>query len=197
MLTPQMESILPATTKRCNFTQLFGNAQPIHLDIGSGKGRILLVQPLGPGFNYLGIERRAKSARFAAEKIEKHQIQNARMLLGEAVEMLQTAFDDASIERASILFPDPWHKRRHKKRRLVAEPLLKELHRVLRPHGIVWIATDHLEYFQTMLATFNASPRFTPHADVPPAQLTHFEIKYTAQARPIHRAGYQRLTTPV
>ena len=67
------------------------------------------------------------------------------------------------------------------------------LHRALKADGVVWVATDHAEYFAVMMEVFRASPLFREQtSDLPPTSLTHFEIKYTAQQRPIHRATFKK-----
>lgn len=164
---------------------------PVYVDIGFGKGRVQVEQLLGPSFNYLGLEKRKKHVTFVAERLQRHGIENVRLISGYAEEVLPK-FVSHSVSRYSILFPDPWPKRRQLKRRLVTAELLEELHRTLLKSGLVWVATDHQEYFSQIQEVFAACPLFHEEfTDLPPPQLTHFEIKYTLQQRPIYRAAYR------
>jgi tRNA (guanine-N7-)-methyltransferase len=174
-----------------NFAAVFGNSMPVYVDIGFGKGRVQVEQLLGPSFNYLGLEKRKKHVTFVAERLQRHGIENVRLISGYAEEVLPK-FVSHSVSRYSILFPDPWPKRRQLKRRLVTAELLEELHRTLLKSGLVWVATDHQEYFSQIQEVFAACPLFHEEfTDLPPPQLTHFEIKYTLQQRPIYRAAYR------
>lgn len=198
-LTPKQHKITLSSQdlddKKNSFAQLFDTPRPTHIDIGTGKGRVLIDQPLGGDFNYIGIEKKPSLIKLVAERIVQRQYENVRLFNGFAEEFLAKFVPTDSIDRFSVLFPDPWHKRRHKKRRLISPEILTQLHRTLKNDGVIWLVTDHKEYFSVMVETFDASPLFKIETeDQPPLQLTHFEIKYTQQERPIYRRAYRRVS---
>lgn len=177
---------------RMHMQALFERSAPLHIDVGSGKGR-MLTEPVDPSFNMLGLEKRRQYASFTAQRLQKRQLPNARVICTDAAYFITSLVEDASVDRYSILFPDPWHKKRHKKRRVVQQAFLTELWRTLKPGGLIWVATDHLEYFtfiQEQFARFERYPEVKE--DAPPAGITHFEIKYVKQLRPIYRTAYRR-----
>lgn len=169
-----------------DWSALFGNERPIHLDIGCGKGRLLTDQPLGSDWNYIGIERRLKHVQLIESRIIARCINNARLLWGYAELLLPHLFQNDTADRVSILFPDPWHKGRHRKRRIMAAEIMREIQRILKPGGDFWLVTDHQEYFKTACEAVDDSGLFHSMPGTPPENLTHFEIKYRRQQRPIH-----------
>jgi tRNA (guanine-N7-)-methyltransferase len=176
------------------FGQLFSEEKPLVVDIGCGKGLVLTEQPLGQDYNYLGIEKREKYVCFVGERIQKMALANARIINGFVEPLLETEAVKGSIDVCSILFPDPWHKKRHRKRRVINDQgsILSLLARAMKPAGQLWVVTDHREYFESMQAVLDQSEQFVPDPEnLPPSALTHFEIKYTRQQKPIYRASYK------
>ncbi len=164
------------------------------MDIGSGKGLVLLQQPFGPHLNYIGIERRLKYIKLASDRIERRGLNNVRLLHGDAEQLLSPLFAAQSVASFSLLFPDPWHKRRHQKRRLVTARFVELLATKLKPNGVVMVATDHADYFAVITNCFNNQEAFVfAPQQKPPLQLSHFEIKYSKQKRPIYRTAYRRV----
>ncbi|QQE13794.1 tRNA (guanosine(46)-N7)-methyltransferase TrmB [Planctomycetota bacterium] len=124
---------------------------PLEIEIGSGKGTFLIQQsPQTLGINYIGIEYAKAYWRHAADRMRRHNIPNVRMLHAEAAFFLRNYVPEQSVTQVHIYFPDPWPKARHNKRRLVQEPFLREVHRILTPTGHIRLATDHLDYFAWM-----------------------------------------------
>lgn len=177
--------------KPLDLKALFGDNKPLHLDIGTGKGRILIEQPLTPPHNYIGIEKKSRLIRFISDRLQRHSIQNVRLVEDYAENFVAQALPDGVLARCSILFPDPWHKQRHKKRRLIHPEFLGLLSTKMQPGAVLWFVTDHQEYFESAMEQFSLTPQFKPqNTDLPPMALTHFEIKYEAQQRPIYRAAF-------
>jgi len=175
---------------------------PLELEIGSGKGTFLVQQAARrPDTRFLGLEYAAAYWRYAADRCRRHRLGNVRIVRAEAFGFLHHYMPDAALAQAHIYYPDPWPKARHHKRRLIREPTLRELHRVLEPDGRVHIATDHTDYFHWMLEQLERVPdRFQRTAFDPPgtgepgeAVGTNFERKYRREGRPFHAMTLVRL----
>ncbi len=168
---------------------------PLELEIGSGKGTFLVQQAARtPGVNYLGIEYAHAFWLHAADRIRRHGLPGVRMLWADAGEFVTWHCPDASFRQVHIYFPDPWPKKRHHKRRLINEPFLHELRRVLDDDGFVRIVTDHDDYFawiehhvSRVAAMFERLPFERPRgADDGEIVGTNFERKYRREGRPFH-----------
>jgi tRNA (guanine-N7-)-methyltransferase len=177
---------------------LFGNDHPVELEVGSGKGLFLAnAARANPGRNFFGVEISRKYARLAAERLAKQGIANARVWSGDAREVLTLRIPDASLQAVHVYFPDPWWKKRHKKRRVFTDTLLAQIERTLRPGGELHVASDVEEYFTLIRELIAACPGFSerpvPEAKHPEHELdylTNFERKYRLEGRPIYRAIY-------
>jgi len=132
-----------------DLARLFGNRRPVEVEVGSGKGAFLLARAsLRPEVNLLGIEWLEGYAAYAADRAYRASLENVRVLCADAAEVFRSALPAGCVSRVHIYFPDPWPKRRHRRRRLVQVPFLSDVRRVLRPGGWVGIVTDHEEYFE-------------------------------------------------
>ena len=194
LLNPQQQ---PASEPLC-WAAVFGNDHPVEVEIGSGKG--LFVASAGsqkPEHNYLGIELSRKYARLAAERIVTRGIGNVRVWPGDARAVLARLVPDASVRVVHVYFPDPWWKKRHKKRRVFTADLLASLVRVLKPSGELHVATDVEEYFDVIRLLVGGERRFI-ELPAPPLKepehdldyLTNFERKFRLEGRTIYRAAY-------
>jgi tRNA (guanine-N7-)-methyltransferase len=189
----------PAAPGQVAWPAIFGNDHPVELEIGSGKGLFLAnAARARPEHNFLGIELARKYAARAVERIEKLQIGNVRILTADARIFLASFVPAASLRVVHVYFPDPWWKKRHKKRRVFAEPLVRDIERGLEPGGELRVVTDVEEYFGVIRALLALHPRFTelplaapraPEHDLD--YLTNFERKYRLEGRPIYRAEYR------
>ena len=140
---------------------LFGRRAPCHLEIGFGMGDVLLHMAMGnPACNYLGIEVYAPGIGSALLKLHDRQVQNVRLLHGDAVTALGGRLPAQSLAAVCVFFPDPWPKKRHHKRRLVQPDFAALVARALEHGGQVHLATDWRDYADHMLATFDAAPEF-------------------------------------
>lgn len=177
---------------------MFGNDQPVEIEIGAGKGLFLAnAGRLRPHHNFLGIEIAKKYARRGAERVAKLQLPNVRMLATDAKEFMNKFVPATSLTAVHVYFPDPWWKKRHRKRRVFAEPLMLDIERTLIPGGSLHVATDVEEYFGVIQALVATHPRFArrPEPEVREPEheldyLTNFERKYRIEGRPIYRVEY-------
>jgi tRNA (guanine-N7-)-methyltransferase len=185
------------------WSELFPDDRPLELEIGSGKGLFLLNSAAAnPGHNFLGIELSRKYARLSAETLCRRGITNAKVWSGDARAVLARHVPGASVRAVHVYFPDPWWKKRHKKRRVFTESLVNAIERVLEIGGLLSVASDVEEYFTVIQGLIAAHPRFlelpAPTAGDPTEPgdyLTNFERKYRIEGRVIHRARY-RLSEP-
>jgi tRNA (guanine-N7-)-methyltransferase len=179
---------------------VFGNTNPVELEVGFGKGLFLLnAAESRPGVNFLGIEIVRKYQLFAATRFAVRGLRNVRLALGDARLFLRDGVPAMSLQAIHVYFPDPWWKTRHHKRRVFTPEFALLCERTLRPGGRLHIATDVGDYFQVMTELLAQNTQFVP---VPPPEagtpahdldyLTNFERKFRKQGKPIYRALYER-----
>jgi tRNA (guanine-N7-)-methyltransferase len=135
------------------------DASEVWLEIGFGGGEHLAAQAaLRPGILSFGAEPFLNGAASALRHIDEAALSNVRLHVGDARELIDQ-LPDASLDRVFILFPDPWPKLRHHKRRLVQPDFVSDIVRVLKPGGRLRFATDWADYADWALARFIASPQ--------------------------------------
>lgn len=181
--------------------QIFPLRQSLEVEIGTGKGLFLQRQASAmPSTNYLGIEISLKYARFAASKLARAALTNARILHADARRTFSAHFPDASLSGIHIYFPDPWWKKRHHKRRLLTPDFVRELTRTLVPQGIVHFWTDVAETYEAGLAALGTDERLQgPHpvsskeAEHDLDYQTHFERRMRLRGKPIYRSEFTRV----
>lgn len=179
---------------------LFGNDHPVEVEVGSGRGLFLVnAGTRQPGTNFLGIEYDYKEGRRAARQLQNRGLLNVRVLGANAWLVIPRHIPTASVEAAHVYFPDPWWKRRHRKRRIFTPQFVAEMARILKPGGHLHSWTDVEEYFQVILRLVAAHPEFelqaTPEAREPRHDMdyhTSFERKQRKLGRPIYRALWRR-----
>ncbi len=182
---------------------VFGRRAPLEVEVGSGKGLFLRTAAAGhPDVDFLGIEIAPKYARFSAAALAKQGLANAVVVVGDAARIFREILPDGSLSAVHIYFPDPWWKKRHKKRRLMRESFIGDLQRTLEPGGRLHFWSDVEEYFQTSLELLAAhtsleGPRQVPEA---PAEhdmdyRTHFERRMRAHGEPVYRAEFYKPST--
>src|SRR5580700_1882 len=134
-----------------SWRDLFGNDNPVELEIGMGKGTFLTdAAKARPGTNFFGLEYANWFWRYASDRLRRNECHNARTARAEAGYFVREFVADASLAVVHIYFPDPWPKKRHNKRRLIQPGFLQQLERILTPGGRVQMVTDHEEYFRQM-----------------------------------------------
>ena len=177
-----------------DFTALYGNANPVELEIGSGKGTFLTEQAKArPDVNFFGIEWANWFWKYASDRLRRSGCTNARTVRAEALFFLREHVADASLSVLHVYFPDPWPKARHHKRRLVQPPFLEQALRVLTPGGRLQVVTDHQDYFETNIDPLvKASPLVVAEYNRPGSAGdgefvgTNFERKYRREGRPFY-----------
>lgn len=141
--------------------QLFGRRAPVTLEIGFGNGEHLAsLATAHPERNYLGIEVHRPGVGHLFMLAQARNLTNLRASTHDAVEVLREQIAPAALDEVLLLFPDPWHKKRHHKRRLVQRPFVELVASRLAPDGIFRLATDWEEYALQMLEVLGASPEF-------------------------------------
>src|SRR5262245_5711597 len=131
---------------------LFSRTAPLEIEVGSGKGLFLAAAAAAhPELDFLGLEVALKYARFAAARLARQELPNAQVVRGDAVALFAGWIPSASLAAVHVYFPDPWWKKRHRRRRVMNEGFLRNVERTLMPGGILHFWTDVEEYFQTTL----------------------------------------------
>lgn len=154
-------------TKVIDFASIFERQAPIALEIGFGNGDTLLnMAARDPHTNFIGIEVHVSGVGALLAGIAEHALTNIRVVQADAIEVLNHNIPDGSLSAVYLFFPDPWHKKRHHKRRIVQVDFVKLLHRKLIAGGIFHMATDWQEYAEHMLATMENSPNFINQAGI-------------------------------
>jgi tRNA (guanine-N7-)-methyltransferase len=179
---------------RLDFQQLFGNANPVILEIGSGKGRFLISTAMErPDVNLVGVEKSLHYHRVIRDRVLKRHLENVRLINHDAFLVLRDMVPDASIAELHIYFPDPWPRKKEQKRRIIRPEVLKEIRRVLVEDGSAIYVTDHASYFEVAAplieAEFRAERRI-PGPDDPPR--TNYEAKYRAEGREIYEVRFYK-----
>jgi tRNA (guanine-N7-)-methyltransferase len=172
--------------------KLFGNANPVILEIGSGKGRFLIASAMERlDLDFVGIEKSLHYHRVIRDRVLKRRIENVRLINHDAFLVLQRMIPDASISEIHIYFPDPWPRKREQKRRIIRPEVLAEIHRVLVEGGAGIYVTDHRQYFDVaapLIASWFRSEARIPGPDDPPR--TNYEAKYRAEGREIYEVRF-------
>ena len=179
---------------------VFGRVAPLEVEIGSGKGLFVSAAASeDPAADYLGIEVVAKYARFAASRLAKRALPNARMIHGDALRLFREFLTGNSLRAVHVYFPDPWWKARHRKRRVMNGPLLKDVERTLVSGGTLHFWTDVEEYYQTSLEVIAAETTLSgplavaeKPADHDLDYRTHFERRMRLHNEPIYRAEFRK-----
>lgn len=171
---------------------IFGNANPVNLELCSGKGRFLLSQAqAASGQNWLGIEISKKYARLILSRAHRAGLSNVRILGADAGHFLAMYVPDSSVQSMHIYYPDPWPKRRHHKRRIIQSALTADLVRTLAPGGRFVFVTDHEETFNWSWAIIQATPgwaqvRSWRHRPALEQARTNYEVKWLQQGREVY-----------
>lgn len=168
----------------------FGRIVPLEVEIGAGKARFLLeAARRTPAHDFLGIELSLAYYRICRDRVAGSGAGNVRVVRADARRFVEAALLPASVHAFHIYFPDPWPKKRQRKRRLLDGPFLEILAARLAPGGIVRIATDHSGYGSLIDPLLESVPSLErlPWEALPPPPPTHYELKYAAEGRPIYR----------
>jgi tRNA (guanine-N7-)-methyltransferase len=183
-----------------SWAALFDNANPVEVEVGMGKGLFLLTEAVArPHVNFFGIEVVRKYQLYAATRYAIRQLPNVKTACTDAKALLRGHIPPGSVSAVHVLFPDPWWKKRHKKRRVFTPEFAADAARVLAVGGRLNIASDVEEYFGVMTGIVGAMPAFqelgreTSTAPVEEAGFqTNFERKARLKGTPVWRVVYER-----
>jgi tRNA (guanine-N7-)-methyltransferase len=183
-----------------DLARVFGREAPRCLEIGFGVGEVIgSLAEINPGIDYLGIEVHRAGVGRLLLRAEQSSLKNLRVICHDAVDVLRDYIPDSSFDEVLIFFPDPWHKKRHHKRRLIEASFVALLSAKLRPGGILRMATDWQDYAQQMLLVGNAEPTlrslspdssYVPRPDFRPA--TRFERRGERLGHGVWDLAYSR-----
>lgn len=182
--------------------EVFGNNNPVHIEVGTGKGQFVLgMAKQNPDINYIGIELFDSVIVCALERIvEADKPANLRLLKVNGAK-LQEYFAKGDVARVYLNFSDPWPKTRHAKRRLTHEGFLKLYESVLIDNGEIHFKTDNRGLFEYSLVSMNQYGMrlnyvsLDLHAEMPEDNImTEYEEKFSAKGQPIYRLESQFLT---
>lgn len=178
-----------------HFQERFKTEQPIHLEIGMGKGRFIVdMAKAHPEINFIGIEVQEGIIYRALEKVLEEQVENVQLIYMNAQE-LTDVFSDGEIDQIYLNFSDPWPKKRHAKRRLTHHAFLKSYAEVLREEGQLSFKTDNRKLFEFSIQMFNAAHltirelSLDLHQDSEIENIqTEYEEKFSQQGKRIYYA---------
>lgn len=167
-----------------DFEQIFGNKNPVVLEIGFGMGRSLVeMAEQNPDRNYVGIEVHTPGVGACIAYALEKGVKNLRVICHDATEILRDSIADGTLEGLQLYFPDPWQKAKHHKRRIVQPEFITRVLRKLNPNGFIHFATDWENYAEHMLEVLrqfdgelqntSTTNDFIPRPDFRP--LTKFE----------------------
>ena len=140
-----------------DLAQLFGREAPVVLEIGFGMGASLVTMAQNnPQQNFLGLEVHAPGVGACLASAKEANVDNLRVMCHDAVEVLENMIPDNSLRMVQLFFPDPWHKARHNKRRIVQVPFAELVMRKLKLGGVFHMATDWEDYAKHMLEVMSS-----------------------------------------
>jgi tRNA (guanine-N7-)-methyltransferase len=144
-----------------DFVEIFGNDNAVVLEIGFGNGDTLVqMAQENPALNYVGIEVYEAGIGRLISSTHTKQLSNLKVMRGDAVEFLGDNIADGSLARLQLFFPDPWHKKKHHKRRIVQQDFLDLLAKKLTNDGVCHMATDWQHYAEHMMEALEANKNF-------------------------------------
>ncbi len=179
-----------------DFSRIFGNANPVELEVGSGRARFIFEEALAhPERNFLGAEIENDYVRIARVKIERLGITNLRIECLDGKPFVMNRMKAGSLERIHVYFPDPWPKKRHQKRRLFDTEFISCAALSLCPGGQFRVASDHEEYYGIIAELLDREPRLyrlTPEETGEWRTGTDYELRFLKAGRPFGQGIWAR-----
>ena len=152
---------LDLSPTRVNYSEIFDNPNPLVLEIGFGMGRSLAeMAQQAPDENFLGVEVHRPGVGALLMKAEELTLQNLKVYCADANELLEQSIANQALSRLQLFFPDPWHKKKHNKRRLVKDEFVQSIRPKLEIGGIFHMATDWEPYAEQMMAVMETTEGF-------------------------------------
>ncbi|MEO8430605.1 MAG: tRNA (guanosine(46)-N7)-methyltransferase TrmB [Acidobacteriota bacterium] len=172
-----------------DFAAIFGRRAPLEIEIGSGKARFLIAAArANSAHDFVGLERALAYYRICRDRVAKAALPNVRVVRADG-RLFSESLAPGSVRAFHVYFPDPWPKKKQRKRRLIDGVTLEMLASRLEPGGILRIATDHSDYGAAIEPTIVSVPGLErlPWDALPPPPPTHYELKYLEEGRAISR----------
>ena len=190
---PQYVILEPEAAKG-KWHELFGNDNPIHIEVGSGKGAFITgMAQQNPDINYIGIDIQKSVLSYALDKVLEVGVPNIKLLWVDGSD-LTDYFEDGEIDRLYLNFSDPWPKKRHEKRRLTYKSFLDTFKCILPENGEIHFKTDNRGLFEYSLVSFSQYGMVLKgvwldlHAsDFEGNVLTEYEQKFSSKGQVIYR----------
>lgn len=158
--------VLPYAAQPLDMAATFGREAPRVVEIGFGMGHATAeIAKLQPETDFLGIEVHTPGVGALLKRIGEDELTNLRIVQHDAVEVFEHMLAPASLAGVHVFFPDPWHKKKHHKRRLIQPAFVSLLVSRIAPGGYLHCATDWADYAEQMLAVLSAEPALTNTAD--------------------------------
>ncbi|MGT2888180.1 tRNA (guanosine(46)-N7)-methyltransferase TrmB [Streptococcus didelphis] len=186
--------ILEPEDAKGHWKDVFGNDNPIHIEVGSGKGNFITGMALqNPDINYIGIDIQLSVLSYALDKVLASQLPNIRLLRVDG-SSLTNYFEDGEIQLLYLNFSDPWPKSKHEKRRLTYRDFLDTYKQILPENGEIHFKTDNRGLFEYSLASFSQYGMLLKqvwldlHAsDFEKNVMTEYEAKFSSKGQVIYR----------
>lgn len=189
---------IPFENKKLNFVDIFGNTNPIVVEIGFGMGDATWqLAKANPDINYLGIEVHKPGVGKLLNEIKRNDLKNIYIIEHDALEVLEFMIADNSVNGFHIFFPDPWPKKRHHKRRMVQRPRTNLMAQKLAFGGYLYFVTDILDYakfaLEELTLTEGLKNKYNGFAEPQPWRMqTKFERKGMAAERQITELFFEK-----
>lgn len=181
-------------TQKGKWSEMFGNAHPIRIEIGMGKGKFLhTLAKNNPDINYIGIEKYSSVLLRAIQKMEEDELPNLRFIRMDA-EDIEEVFGEGEVDRIYLNFSDPWPKDRHAKRRLPSGQFLARYDKILKKDGVIEFKTDNRPLFDFAVEELKEAGwkadvvTYDLHADEKLMEgniMTEYEEKFSGMGNPI------------
>jgi len=185
---------------RPDWGSIFKRKAPIFLEIGIGNGEFITwLAQNNPESNFIGIEYSKKYFKKAANRILRNKLRNVRLICIEGSKFLSKFLDSESLSGVYINFPDPWVKKKHKKRRLISKPFVWLLAERLILNGFFLMVTDYEEYAKEVIELFLKCPAFLPLWDspikdfLPNYYYTKYARKWLSQGLSLFYVGFKKI----